>query len=154
MKIAVFSDSHGSIDGMCSAIKTYKPEMILHLGDGVRDVEEIERLYPQMPVLNVRGNCDFRTVNTPETLVVTIEGVKMFLAHGHRHGVKTDLDAFLNAVYFSGSVLGLYGHTHIPQVRQFEEITLFNPGSCSHYRPTYGQLLVEKGKFHCEIADV
>ena len=39
MRIAVFSDSHGVKEPMLAAIEEQKPDMVLHLGDYVRDAE-------------------------------------------------------------------------------------------------------------------
>ena len=41
MRIAVFSDSHGVKEPMLAAIEEQKPDMVLHLGDYVRDAEAI-----------------------------------------------------------------------------------------------------------------
>ena len=39
MKIAVFSDTHGFSRGMINAVEEYKPDQIIHLGDGMNDAE-------------------------------------------------------------------------------------------------------------------
>ena len=41
MRIAVFSDSHGVREPMLAAIEEQKPDMVLHLGDSVRDSKAI-----------------------------------------------------------------------------------------------------------------
>ena len=149
MKIAVFSDSHGSTEPMCIAIEHFQPDLILHLGDGARDVKQIEALYPLIPLRNVAGNCDFSSNNLPDSLELTLEDVKIFMSHGHRYGVKYGYDTFLNTVYCSGATLGLFGHTHIPFYQDYDGITLFNPGSCGYFDPTYGELILEQGKVQC-----
>ena len=58
MKIAVFSDTHGSAKGMLNAVRDYKPEMIIHLGDGNSDLLKLEKEFPHIPVYSVCGNCD------------------------------------------------------------------------------------------------
>ena len=41
MKYLVLSDSHGNVDNMVRAVELVKPQGIIHLGDGWRDVEEL-----------------------------------------------------------------------------------------------------------------
>ena len=40
MKIAVFSDTHGFSRGMINAVEEYKPDQVIHLGDGMNDAEK------------------------------------------------------------------------------------------------------------------
>ena len=58
MKIAVFSDTHGFSRGMINAVEEYKPDQIIHLGDGMPDAEKVREMFPQIPVCCVPGNCD------------------------------------------------------------------------------------------------
>ena len=41
MKYLVLSDSHGNVDNMVRAVELVKPQGIIHLGDGWRDVEPL-----------------------------------------------------------------------------------------------------------------
>ena len=63
MKIAVFSDTHGSSRGMIKAVAEYEPDQIIHLGDGMRDTEALEAEFPMIPVCRVAGNCDYDSQN-------------------------------------------------------------------------------------------
>ena len=56
MKIAVFSDTHGFSRGMINAVEEYKPDQIIHLGDGMPDAEKVRKMFPQIPVCCVPGN--------------------------------------------------------------------------------------------------
>lgn len=155
VKIAVFSDSHGDTANMYRAIEVYKPDHILHLGDGVRDATAVAACYPDIPLQNVAGNCDWMPAGVPDSLLIELGGVRIFAAHGHRHGVKMGLDSFLNSVHFSGAKLGLFGHTHMAMRRDFGSIQLFNPGSCGYAsRPTYGQVVIENGEVFCKIVQI
>ncbi len=154
MKIAVFSDSHGNTENMLTAIAGFSPDRIIHLGDVAPDADFIAAQYPELEMYSVRGNCDYFST-APESQLIELAGVHIFLAHGHRHGVKTSLDSFLNSVYFSGSSLGLFGHTHRAMCRSFGAVQLFNPGSCGFGpSPTYGQIIIENGEAFCKIADI
>ena len=154
MKIAVFSDSHGNVENMLAAVDDYRPDCIIHLGDKVEDADFIAAHCPRPAFHSVAGNCDYApTVENAK--LIELEGVRIFLAHGHRHGVKLGLDSFLNSVYCSGASLGLFGHTHVPLCREFGSIQLFNPGSCGSFgRPTYGQILIQNGSAFCKIVEI
>ena len=154
MNIAVFSDSHRNTKHMITAIEDYKPDCIIHLGDVAPDADFISRMYPAIPMYSVRGNCDFGAT-APESLLIELGGVRMFLAHGHLHGVKMSLDSFLNSTCCSGSALGLFGHTHRATCRSFGNVQLFNPGSCAAGPdPTYGQITIENGTAFCKIVKI
>lgn len=154
MKIAVFSDSHGCTENMLSAIDDFRPERIIHLGDVAPDADFIAAQYPQLEMYSVRGNCDYFST-APESQLIELGGVRIFLAHGHRHSVKISLDSFLNSVCCSGSALGLFGHTHRAMCRAFGKVQLFNPGSCGPCpSPTYGQIIIENGEAFCKIVDI
>ncbi len=155
MQIAVFSDSHGDTEGMCAVIDEYRPDMVLHLGDCVRDAEELERRYPQLPLLYVRGNCDaWDFTDAPEQRLFTAGDVVIYMTHGHRQSVKLTLDALANAVHFSGAKLGLFGHTHQAEYKVMGDVTLFNPGSVGMGRRTWGRITVKGTEFKCELMKV
>ena len=155
MKIAVFSDSHGETEGMVRAAEHYRPELIVHLGDCVRDAQELAGCFYTIPMLSVRGNCDW-SPDTEETLVVREDGVTIFITHGHRYGVKLGLDALLNSVGFSGAQLGLFGHTHAALCRDFGGVTLLNPGSAGRGpHPTWASVDTDcRGGFECRIRKI
>ena len=154
MKIAVFSDSHGNIENMRKAILSWQPDQLIHLGDCCADARAIAREFPLLPMANVRGNCDYGDT-APEDRLFDLEGLRFFIAHGHRHNVKMGLDSFGNSVCFSGSNIGLFGHTHRAQYIEFGGMVFMNPGSVGdRNRPTYGQIIIENGEFHCEIVDI
>lgn len=155
MKILVLSDSHGHKENMLRAVEKACPGLIIHLGDCVRDTYCLEEAYPNIPLWRVHGNCDFESL-CPDSGIEEVDGVRIFFAHGHRHGVKINLDSFCNSVCFSGSRLGLYGHTHIPRWNRVAGIEILNPGSIGdRRRPTYA--IVEttgNGAFSCRICDL
>ena len=155
MLITVFSDSHGNRENMRRALSDEAPDQIVFLGDGIRDAETVSREFPRLPFLILRGNCDWDAVDAEESALFDLAGVRIFAAHGHRHGVKTGLEGFATSVSCSGSRLGLYGHTHIPQIVTAQGITLMNPGSIgNHISPTYGTIQIQNGEFSCEIKEL
>ena len=96
MKILVFSDTHGRTGGMLRAIAAHDPDTVLHLGDCAEDMKRVEKDYPMLPILKVCGNCDDYP-HEQETREVSLGGMKLFMAHGHRHRVKWDLEPMLLA---------------------------------------------------------
>ena len=96
---------------MVRAIRQQQPDAVFHLGDCERDTQRLEKEFPDLPLYRVCGNCDREPVN-PEVLQLMLDGVKFFLTHGHRYSVKYTLDALLNAAYFAGADMVLFGHTH------------------------------------------
>ena len=137
---------------MRRAIQDCRPDQIIFLGDGVRDAEAIEAEYPQIPIIILRGNCDWTVDGHKESALFKLDGVRIFAAHGHRHNVKIDRDAFWNSVVCSGSVLGLYGHTHRALIEEADGRYLMNPGSIGDLSsPGYGLVTINGGKAACEL---
>ena len=104
---------------MVRAIRQQRPDTVFHLGDCERDTQRLYR---------VCGNCDREPVN-PEVLQLTLDGVKFFLTHGHRYSVKYTLDALLNAAYFAGADMVLFGHTHRAMSETMQGLYVVNPGT-------------------------
>ncbi|MDI9471941.1 MAG: YfcE family phosphodiesterase [Tissierellia bacterium] len=122
MKILIFSDSHGSIGKMEEWIREECPDKLIHLGD----------YYDDLPgALRVPGNCDPYAIGA-RVRAVTIEGVRIFLTHGHRHGVKAGLRSLMQAGKEAGARIVLFGHTHTPHISETEGMILLNPGSAKH----------------------
>ena len=144
MKILVFSDSHGSRNRMVEVTAREDPDMIFHLGDGWRDAESLHRRFPKIPMYQVPGNCDYRTQADPECLV-TVQGFRILLCHGHTYGVKDSLILPSQAAEEMGLDAFLFGHTHRPLVSRRGETLFLNPGSIGDYQAFYGILTVGDG---------
>ncbi len=154
MKILVLSDSHGQMAYMERAWELEEPETVIHLGDHDTDAQELARFAEHTPVLFVRGNCDFLR-STPKRLLVSLEGVRLLLMHGHEYGVKSGyLQAELAAREAGAQVL-LFGHTHIPYCEWHNGLWMLNPGSCSgRGRITYGVMELKDGTASCRIKEL
>ncbi len=133
MKIIVFSDSHGTIDWMIAAMEEEKPDHIFFLGDHDRDGWDLSRIYPMIPIHVVRGNCDWGP--GLEDLVMELGGIRFFLTHGHRYGVKGGLLRLEQAGYVAGADMVCFGHTHIPaDINENGRVRMFNPGTVGGVR--------------------
>lgn len=104
-------------------------DLIIHLGDNVEDVKEIEKFY-HGNIINVRGNCDF-SVDVPPERIEIIEGKKFLITHGHRYDVKYDLSRLRYRALEEEADIVLFGHTHVSEIAYEDGIYFVNPGSPS-----------------------
>ena len=151
MKYLVLSDSHGNVDNMVRAVELVKPQGIIHLGDGWRDVEELRELFPSLPLEQVPGNCDFGRFEALERVLI-LDDHRVLIAHGHTLGVKTGLlRAQYRALEMNADIL-LFGHTHVPLVDAASRPMMMNPGSIGDpRRPTYGVLEFRDGQIYPSV---
>ena len=73
---------------MEQCVERVQPQVILHLGDCVRDAQRLEERYPDIPLLGVPGNCDYGGLDQPERLT-ELGGVRILMMHGHTRRVKS-----------------------------------------------------------------
>ena len=173
--LPVFSDSHGRGERLISVLGRFgdgnkAPGTILFLGDGVRDFMagaeaaiEAGVMRRDCRVLAVKGNCDggfspfagplfdLEGNEIPGERIEMIGGKRFFLTHGHRYGVKSELDsAIRRAIELSADVL-VFGHTHIPYEATLTEfggeelqkpLMIFNPGSL--FEGSFGTVTIIK----------
>ena len=132
MKLLIFSDSHrANITDMLALIDEEKPDAVAHLGDLVCDVEDIRFVYPELPVYSVRGNNDWGDDETPNSLVVCAERVRLFLTHGHLFGVRRNTKRLTQEAQQAGCQVALYGHTHRAEGHAEAGVVVAKPGSIS-----------------------
>ncbi len=147
MKWLIASDIHGSAYYCKKLIESYKSEKadkLLLLGDilyhGPRnDLPEGYDPKAVISMLNeikdeiicVKGNCDGdvdqMVLNFPilaEYAIISIGKNMIFATHGHKFNVDNP------PMLKQGDIL-LYGHTHIPKCKNYENFTYINPGSVS-----------------------
>jgi hypothetical protein len=148
------SDSHGRTGNCDKAIESFKPDMILHLGDIERDVQYLGDVYPEIELHGVLGNNDYYCTRETEK-VIDVNGIKIFMTHGHRYGASAERIASRAAE--EGCTLALFGHTHQSLDRQIDSVRVFNPGSISlprGGRPSCGILETDKyGKYGLVLCD-
>ena len=59
-KILIFSDTHGDINRCLDIIeKADSVSAIFHAGDYTGDAEDLESIYPNIPIYYVKGNNDY-----------------------------------------------------------------------------------------------
>lgn len=146
-------------------------DAVLHAGDIAlpRVLAELARI---APVHAVRGNRDVFIPNLPLDRVLTFEGVRVGLTHGHGgwvgylkekfyyHTVGYHLSRFQERVVarFDHTVqVIVFGHSHRAVNQQAGSVLLFNPGALgpTHYAPwhcpTVGKLYIEGTTVRGEI---
>lgn len=149
MKILVLSDSHGNVGNMLRAAEIETPRMIFHLGDCRRDAERLQDRLPDIPLVQVDGNCDFGSFGNEERLL-ELEGKRILLCHGHTYGVKYSLLTAGYAAEEKELDLFLFGHTHRPLVDRRGKTLFLNPGSIRD--GFYGIVTIENGKLDARTA--
>ena len=148
MKTAVvISDTHGNMTDLKKLYPIFEEnDYILFLGDGLKDVENFPA-HIKSKVVAVSGNCDYSTA--PTERVLEIEGVKVFMTHGHLYGVKGSLLRLLLKGKEEGAAVCFYGHNHRANIEKAEGVYLVNPGTLTRYaiEKTFAYCVFSDGKF-------
>jgi hypothetical protein len=145
MKLLVLSDSHGMVEPMAQAVETTKPDMILHLGDVMRDGQRLHELFPDIPFEQVPGNCDLGATEQAEKILF-VEDKRVLMCHGHTLHVKDTLILAEDRAHELNADLFLFGHTHKIYAQTHNGVAMLNPGSIGdHFYPTYGVAEIVKG---------
>ena len=121
-----------------------RADLILHAGDfvAVEVFEELRTLGP--PVEGVYGNMDEPALKEtlPRERVVDVGDTRIGMVHipGPAAGREARL-----AARFPDCGAVVYGHTHVPQVEQFQHLWILNPGSPTERRsaPVHSMLVLQ-----------
>ena len=153
MTLLVFSDSHGRVSKLLEAYagQIKKPDAVIFLGDGLRDISYCDF---DVPLLCVRGNCDvfsaFGGVSAEDELIMTLGGKKIMMTHGDRYSVKSTYTRICAEADRIGADIVLFGHTHIPFEKYLPEgeceygidlkkpLYMMNPGSIGDSSSSFG----------------
>ncbi len=133
---------------MRRAVLAERPDLVLYLGDGIFDMYRIQADFPGIQAAGVRGNCDAGS-NEPETRSLTLEGLKIFMTHGHIYGVKTGYGKAIEAAREASADILLFGHTHRPVYEMNGLMHIMNPGSV--FDGCYGSLELNQGGVFCRL---
>ncbi|MCK8823967.1 phosphodiesterase [Fuchsiella alkaliacetigena] len=146
MKIGVISDSHGSLTAWQQAIEVLADvDFLLHAGDilyhGARNPlpegYNTEGLVDALndyegDLLAIKGNVDALVDNwvlpypLSEYSVVLNGDKKIVIYHGYQHDSEKERVEF--AKKFGADIL-IFGHTHLPLIKEEAGVILLNPGS-------------------------
>lgn len=120
---------------MRQCVERIKPDAIVHLGDYYDDGQTLKELYPHIELHQVPGNCDrYRCPPWVQPrLCYSVCGVRLFMTHGHKHGVKSGTAMLLAEARAMGAQAALYGHTHVAECyREEAGMWVMNPGTSGY----------------------
>lgn len=123
MKILFVSDTHSSYD-FKQAIAHEQPDLIFHAGDSQLPPSE----FVNLPMIVVRGNCDFGYNYEDEVLYQTPH-FAYFITHGHLYNVKLSLEEVSLKAKSLGADICLFGHSHVLNITTEHGVLCLNPGS-------------------------
>lgn len=157
MDFLIVSDTHGRADRLEALLQRSRADILLFLGDGLRDLALVP---DEFTLRAVRGNCDFFTLeDAPDERLEVFGELRILMMHGHRYHVKSGLGAALAAAADSEADVLLYGHTHRAEITHFaagdlvggrvlkKALIVMNPGSLGQPpdgKPTFGTLTVRQ----------
>ncbi|WP_053217131.1 metallophosphoesterase family protein [Virgibacillus senegalensis] len=155
MQIVILSDTH--MPRMAKKLPRQlitgleRADLILHAGDW-QTIEVLEELQQYAPVIGVIGNVDGpelkERLGKKEWIVRN--GITIGITHGDGKGGTTEKRA-LTAFQTDSVDIIVFGHSHIPLLKQVNGITLFNPGSPTDKRRqpqfSYGILQLTETSF-------
>jgi uncharacterized protein len=140
MRILVTSDTHRDAFSLRKAIlEQTKAEIVIHLGDGADEAQEMKDNFPEKMFLMVRGNCDWGST-LPAFGDVTINGKNIFYTHGYTYQVKYGLREAISAARDHKADILLFGHTHTAMIDYEDGLYIMNPGSLYGSTGTYGTI--------------
>lgn len=155
-KVLVVSDTHGLNERLIDVIKKEKPfDLLVHCGDASMTEYELATI-ADVPVHVVQGNCDYFYDLSPVS-IFEYQGHKIFVTHGHNYKVDWGYDNLLYRAQELKADIVMFGHTHVPVIKEIDGITIVNPGSLSRPRqiggePTYAVLdIFEQKKVNIEL---
>lgn len=147
MRVGIVSDTHGDVEAWRKVMQIFSNvDVILHCGDvlyhGPRNpivagynpgALSVELGDLNVPVICARGNCDADVDQLVLPFVLQEPGavfwqeLKIFIHHGHLWmGEK-----LVKVGAKQGAEICCHGHNHIPEITQYGDIWLINPGSPS-----------------------
>lgn len=155
MRILVISDTHRQLDRVMTLLSgDHRFDRIIHLGDLVRDAEDIES-FSGLPVDMVAGNCDWGSSGAPNQRILTLGGKRILITHGHMEQVKRGQGILRRKLVEENCDIALFGHTHVAVTDWEGERLVMNPGSISQPRdggPSFGTLHIDAKGVHAHIA--
>ena len=133
MQLMVISDTHGSTTEIMNVLIENKDiTHVVHLGDMVRDAEDIEFAFPQHCIIKVSGNNDILSREKEESTFVW-NNITFFACHGHKYGVRYSKGPLATRAKETGADICLFGHTHIKFDEVIDGVRLLNPSSRGYF---------------------
>lgn len=160
--ILIISDTHGDISAVEKVLYTHGEEkdVLMFAGDGIEDFlqfiilaksdTDLKKFIPPVFCL-VKGNSDLSNkydINVledngiykqerfkfPDYISLSVCKRQIILTHGDHFDVDLNLISFMNFVKQNNAKIGIYGHSHFPEIHELNGVFLINPGSLSKPR--------------------
>ena len=154
MKLGILSDTHKHIVNLSKAVQYLKEigvGKVIHLGDDYTDIDEIG----ERDAIRVPGvfSDAYQDKTIPNRTIENFAGWRFLLTHtltSHANDLPGDLKP--EALIDKRQVhVVLYGHTHVPELKQDAGIIFINPGHLKNedkrgFPPTFGciELTIDK----------
>jgi len=156
MKILLFSDSHGYTLNMVKAANKYDDiDMIIHLGDFLKDIFKLKEEIKKPVYEFVAGNNDW-TKDYPSEKLIIAERKRIFITHGHIYNVKNNYKRIISKGITLNADAVFFGHTHKTEEFFYNNMLILNPGSISlpmdSDRPTYCVIEIKEGRIISKFA--
>ena len=153
MKILVVSDTHKHHENLEKVLsKIGKIDCMIHLGDA-EGYEDYIASIANCPLYIVAGNNDWFS-NLDKEMTIMLGKYNVFLTHGHYYYVSLGIENLIEEGRAKEKDVVMFGHTHVPMIKQFDDITILNPGSISYprqdnHKPSYIVMEIDrKGEAH------
>jgi len=145
-KLLVLSDTHGSITALKAVLdwaknRTPPKDSIscaAFLGDGVSDLRpaaEMAGFSCEWKI--VSGNNDYG-FSIPDKSVFEFGDHRFFMCHGDLYSLYGGYHTLIAAAHSVGAEAALFGHSHVPLVKNEGGLLLINPGSVGRPRSKIG----------------
>lgn len=162
MKILVFSDTHGDTAVMREIISRnqYDTDLVIHLGDHLKDLQGVMLDFQNIASLGVLGNCDFASMyqNAHYEGTFTAEKRRIYYTHGHKFNVKSGHEYIVSNAKYNKADVVLYGHSHVALYEEKNGVIIINPGSLTFPRDgskgTYAKLEIVNDNLKCKIMEI
>ncbi|MDG4655336.1 metallophosphoesterase [Ectobacillus antri] len=123
-KVLIVSDSHGMTGELQELYNRHAVDVYIHCGDS-----ELPAAHPALAGYSVvKGNCDFESAY-PTNYVEKVNGLSIFVTHGHLYNVKMTLQKIWYKAKEAGAQVACFGHSHVMGAELIEDVLLINPGS-------------------------
>ncbi len=128
MKIIITSDVHGHMDRLKRiALLHQDADFFLDAGDSEGNEASIK------PFISVEGNNDYFQ-SFPKTRVIDCGEIKIYMTHSHEFFSSQREEGLVKKAIRLGCQIVVYGHTHVPLVKEIRGVTLICPGSLYYNR--------------------
>jgi len=136
-KILLISDTHGDTSLLENEILpkyANEVQLVIHLGDFAYDLLDMQKNYPNLPMVGVDGA--FEMKEKAERIITVGGDVKrrILLLHGHTVNVKFGLERIVYHAQEREVDACFFGHTHVETQFTKNGIFFMNPGSLTEPR--------------------